>query len=341
VAGAHSAQALDAYWCGPRSDLWHHGIDPANADLSNWYSAPPGDTAAFARDVPDGTAIFPKDPVRTDIRFTEDAEIEGIHFPQDAPQYTFRILGRRWLDIGSLGVVTETPATPRFLVLGAESAMNVNGPLGLIGPAVRSASIHTSDEGALNFYSEAGGGRANVVNEDLGTTNFRQASSAERMTITNRRSGAVYFYGRSSGDRAHITNEAHGILRAQKALGPDGNKRLPIGKVDNGGEVSLNTTKLVVSRTYFQSNNGSLSLGVSSPTTFGAVIATKGARLGGDLSVHIGATAVAGFVRIVQVLNGPLVGRFANVTFSGPGETRLRGSLVYTAREVRLVLQPK
>jgi hypothetical protein len=339
VACADAARALDAYWWGYQSNHWGDGIDPVHPQLSNWFSAPRGDPNAVSRGVPDGTARFAPDADRTTVLISEDATIGRMSFTPDAPRYSFVISHYGQLIFNGAGLVNQSTAvTPWFRIMPfAEMRLRGVARLGSVGGAP-SALITTEDKSKLIFEDTAGGGDAEVLNKGRGVTRFTDSASAEQMTITNSPGGFTSFDAGSTGDRAHIINQPSGVLYC-RISSPD--KKLPIGKVDNSGEVYLATTKLMVGRTYEQTASGRLELSVSGATNFGAVIAKKAARLGGDLVVGVSASAVPGFVKIVQVSDGPLVGKFAKVTFYGIGTDTLRPSLVYTARDVRVVLQPK
>jgi hypothetical protein len=339
VACADTARALDAYWWGYQSNLWGDGIDPVHPQLSNWFSAPRGDPNAVSRSVPDGTARFGPGADRTAVRIGEHATIGRMSFTPDAPRYSFVIPSDRRLILNGAGVVNQSSAvTPWFQILGY-AQMRLRGEA-RFGSQVgaRGALITTTELGKLTFEDMTRGGDAEVLNRNGGATTFTDLASAERMTITNSTGGFTVFRGGSTGDRAHIINQPSGILYCNIT---SADKKLPIGKVDNHGRVELATTKLLVGRIYEQSASGILELNVSSPTNFGAVIAKGGARLGGNLFVRLTASAVPGFVKIVQVTDGPVAGRFAKVSFGGDGTDTLRPSLVYTARDVRVVLQPK
>jgi hypothetical protein len=339
IAASNRARADESFWHGVRSDIWNEGI--SQTQVSNWYSEHPPN--GLADEVPHGTAIFAGGALRTNIVVKRDAEIGRIRFEPDAPLYTFRIARGRTLSITGRGLTNQSATIPKFTVLGDGSGrpgrMTLSGTARFVSASTAAAvEIKTSDGALLTLSDRSQGGNATVFNTARGQTVIKNRASAERMIITNSNRGAVLFQNLATGDQAHLINERRGQIDFTCARGPANDGVIPVGAIDNDGDVDLYDITLTVSQTFNQTANGSLNVDVYTPTRYGNIAVTGGASLDGDLDIvaHVGVEP--GTYKIIHAKGGR-TGKFARLTFNG--RTDLRARLAYSRKEVALIVEEK
>jgi len=320
------------YWHGVRSDDWNDGI---SGSVSNWYSAPPPNGGPL--NVPKINAMFAKGALRLNIVIRNRTGIGKMQFEPEAPVYTFRIARNRTMTIDGAGIVNKSNSTPKFTVLkGATLLLNGTAALRpLAGGA--SASIEAVDLGAgFKLGSEAKGGNAIVLNRNNAYTHFLDRSTAERMTITSRSGGETAFFDRSSPERAHLINLTGGYTSVAGTDGPSGNGVVPVGRIDNNGQFAIGDRTVNVEQTLTQGADGSLKL-IIRQQVYGSLSIEGQATLDGELIVNATSSALPGTYKVI-VANAR-TGQFSKLTFSGP--STLKARLAYSAREVRVIIEPK
>ena len=327
------AHALDAFWHGVRSDKWEDGIDPGTQQ-SNWYSQAPPNGAA--RQVPHGTATFAKDALRMSLRITSLAEVGLMQFDSDAPLYAFRVARNAALRLTGAGL--KSSSTPRFTLLG-HAQMNLHDDAHLVSlGATPAAQITLTDDAVLFFRDQSGGGNATVANKNNSEVGFLNHSSAENMTILNQSNGIVLFNNLASGGKAHLINQVTGLLDFTNTSGPNGDHRMPVGRIENDGFISLRYLKLVVGKSFTQTANGQLRLALYKPANSGGVVTGQNVTLGGDLVLEASPITTTGSFDVVRA-GGAITGKFASVFLLGRNDLKAR--VAYSGKLVRVFIEEK
>lgn len=332
---ADSANALDAFWHGVRSDRWSDGLDPATQQ-SNWYSqAPPN---GVARRVPDGTATFAKNAMTSSLIITNLAEIGLMQFDSDAPLYAFRIARNTALRLTGAGLLNKSSSTPRFTLLGeAQMELRDDAHLASLG-ATPAAQITLTDDAVLFFRDQSGGGNAIVANKNHSELGFLDQSSAENMTILNQSHGIVLFDSLASGDNAHLINQVTGFVDFTATSGPNGDHKMPVGRIENDGTIGLDYLRLIVAKSFTQTSNGSLRLRLHRPANSGAVTTGQNVTLGGELVLQASPITETGTFNVVRA-GGALGGKFTSVRFIGRADLKAR--VAYSGKLVRVFVEEK
>jgi hypothetical protein len=347
---ASDGHAGNAYWHGSRGSDWSLGIS-SGGGISNWHSQPPPAPNGKPLPVPDGVAIFDRDPSTRSVSITTQTEIATMRFPAGARQYGFLISGgqQRWLTLTGRGLINDSAATQAFAI-GDDGVLHFKNEARIVaGLGEKSASI-TILGGGLLFSDRSNGGEANVFNKQngnrRGTIEFIDRSSAGRMTINNVGKATTTFSGRSNGGHAALANNAD-FLTEQRAkidlsrtIGPGGDGRITTGKItNNAGTLTVGLNQLTVHGNFIQRDDGVLNLSIYKAQA-GGITVRGTAKIGGKLVILdvFPDSIPTGRYVLISAPRG-LTGRFSNVRFLF-SDTR-KGRIAYVGTDVVLIVERK